>query len=332
MFRLLLFLLCGANLGFSQILIRGHVVDHTSKLPIAFTNIGIEKTAIGTLSNEDGSFSIRIPEQLIKDTLIFSAIGYTISKKQIQALTNSDFIIELQEQTIQLEEVTITQKKEKNKTFELGNKSVGGGTLETDTLYTGAVMALLIENENSVQKDLHFPIYLEKASLRIFRNNLPSFRIRLRIYSIDKASKQPSEDLLRKSIVLESSMKNGWLTFDLSELKFVVTEPFFIAFERILTKADRALISRSYQQFIYDHPNKIVIDTIVFEGKKIVRQKLKGGGIDLPGTFIGIASGKSNNFTCYTRKTSFDTWEKVRGIVTATVTLSNQSTTSFLHK
>jgi hypothetical protein len=185
-------------------------------------------------------------------------------------------------------------------------------------------MALLIENKNSVPKDFRFPLYLEKVSLRIFRNNLPSFKIRIRIYSIDKANNQPSEDLLRKSIVLESSIKKGWLTFDLSEMKLLVAEPFFIAFERILTKADRELISSSYQQFIYNHPNKLVIDTIIFEGSKVVRQKLKGGGIDLPGTFIGIASGKSGNFTCYSRKTSFDTWKKVRGIITATVTLSNQ--------
>jgi hypothetical protein len=60
----------------------------------------------------------------------------------------------------------------------------------------------------------------------------------------------------------------------------------------------------------------------VFNGNKEPRVTIKGGGIDLPGTFIAIS--KSDEHTCYVRETSFASWKKVRGIVTAYVTLSNQ--------
>jgi len=49
----------------------------------------------------------------------------------------------------------------------------------------------------------------------------------------------------------------------------------------------------------------------------------KRGGIDLPGTFIAV-SHSWQKFTSYVRETSFGEWKKVRGIPTATVTLSNQ--------
>ncbi|MFM7485481.1 MAG: serine hydrolase domain-containing protein, partial [Cytophagales bacterium] len=149
---------------------------------------------------------------------------------------------------------------------------------------------------------------------------------RVRLYSVDSITKSPGDDLLKKSVVVESTIRNGWLTFDLSEFQYLIQQPFFIAFEQILTRTDREQIAKGYQDFIKKHPNRVRIDTVVFEGKKQVRQRLGMSGIDLPGTFIGIAPGDSFSkmYSCFTRNTSFDKWEKVRGILAATVTVSNQ--------
>jgi hypothetical protein len=195
------------------------------------------------------------------------------------------------------------------------------GVLETDTTYSGRSIALLIDKTK--EDDIQFPIYIEKASLRIFRNNLSSFKFRIRLNEVDTMTGAPGGDLLQKSIVLESSMKNGWLDFDLSQLRLVVYKPFFITFEQILDLNDRTAIAEGYRDFMHKHPEKLHVDTVVFNGKKEVRWIIKGGGIDLPGTFIAI-SNKSTEHTCYVRETSFAEWKKVRGIVTAYVVLSNQ--------
>jgi hypothetical protein len=326
MLRLSLAFFLTFHFAYGQISIKGKVVDQSTKKPIAYTNIGIVNTGIGTISNEDGSFSLQVPDVNLKDTLRLSAIGFGKKNISIQSFLGRDLTIYLKEQIIQLNEVTVTTIKEKNKFFELGNRRSRGGTLETDTVYAGSATALLIENVNPIQKDLSFPVYLKEARIRIFRNNLPSFKMRVRLYSVDSLTNAPREDLLNKSAVVESSMKNGWLTFDLSEFQYLITKPFFIAFERILTKTDRAAISYGYQDFIRKHPKRLRVDTVVFEGKKQVRQQLGLSGIDLPGTFIGIATSESARkiYKCYTRKSSFDTWEKVRGILAATVTVSNQ--------
>ena len=326
MIKVFLILILTIELAYSQTIIKGKILDQSNRKPIAYANIGIVNTGVGTISNEDGTFSLKLPDQNKNDSLLFSAIGYGRKNISIQSLIASDMTILLEQKITQLNEVTIPSKREKNKHFELGNSSYRGGVLETDTTYAGASIALLIENKNPHHEELEFPIYLEAARIRIYRNNLSSFKIRIRIYSVDSLTNQPGIDLLDQSVVVEASMKNGWLEFDLSSFKFIVSKPFFIAFERILTQSDRAAIAKGYQEFKRDYPDDIKIDTILFEGKKIVREVFRRGGIDLPGTFIGIATSDSarQQHTCYTRKTSFDKWEKVRGILSATVILSNQ--------
>jgi len=326
MLRILLAAIFITQVAYSQTLIRGRVFSQTDRNPIAYVNIGVINTTVGTISNEDGSFSLQIPDRHKTDTLLFSAIGFERKNISIQSLLAAELVIPLEEQVTQLKEITVASVKEKNKHFELGNGNYRGGTLETDTTYAGACMALLIENKNPYDKDISFPIYLEAARIRIYRNNLPSFKLRIRVYSVDSLTQQPDKDLLHKSVVAESTMKNGWLEFDLSTYKFIVNGPFFIAFERILTSTDRAAIATGYRDFKKNNPDDIKIDTVLFEGNKVVREVFKRGGIDLPGTFIGIASTDSarQQYTCYTRGTSFDKWEKVRGILSATVMLSNQ--------
>ncbi len=321
MLKVLLAFTVTVQLAYSQSIIKGKVLDQSDRKPIAYANIGIVNTSVGTISNEDGTFSLKVSDQNKNDSVLFSAIGYGRKNISVQSITAHDLTILLEEKPAHLNEVTITSSKEKNRHFELGNSKYKGGVLETDTTYAGSSTALLIENKNPYQKDLIFPVYLERARIRIYRNNLLSFKLRIRLYSVDSLTNYPGEDLLDKSLVVESSMRNGWLEFDLSSFRFLISKPFFVAFERILTQNDRTEIANGYKTFKQNNPDKVVVDTLLFEGKKIAREMLKGGGIDLPGTFIGIAGSDSTQqqHSCFVRKTSFDKWEKVRGILTATV-------------
>jgi hypothetical protein len=324
MIRIILFLLI-SHLAHSQILVQGKVMD-TNNRPIPYVNIGILNSTFGTISNEDGSFAMRIPVSHQFDSVLFSALGYVSKSYAVADALQKSLVVSLADHIIYLDDVEVNTKRESNKYFEFGNSHSRGGVLETDTLTAGAALAVLI-NENT-NPDFSFPVYLNKAQIRIFRNNLPSFKMRVRFYEVDTVTNQPGNDLLQQSIVMESEMRNGWLEFDLSKLNFIVRGPFFMGFERIITKEDRELIASSYQKFIKENPKKLVADTVLVDGKKEVRQMIKGGGIDLPGTFIAISTTVKDQekFVCYTRDTSFDPWKRSHGILTATVTLSNQPT------
>ncbi len=55
---------------------QGNVVDVTTQTGIPYVNIGFPKYSIGTSSNETGEFVIKIPEERLRDSLVFSSIGY----------------------------------------------------------------------------------------------------------------------------------------------------------------------------------------------------------------------------------------------------------------
>lgn len=312
--------------AFAQHTIKGKIVNPATQQPIPYANIGLQKHNVGTISNLDGSFSLYIPANLLSDTLVVSSIGFGSKRIAIQyLLTKKSLVIYLTEKIVTLASVTVSSKKEKPKLFELGNLDFKGGVLQNDTLYAGRSIALLIDTkEADHNKSFSFPAFIEKARLRIFRNNLKSFKFRIRLNEVNDATGQPGQDLLAKSIVKESTMRNGWLEFDLSDLNIELDKPFFVTFEQILDVTDRSLITNDYNKFVLEHPNKIKHDTVEFNGKKEVRTMFTGGGIDLAGVFIGIVSSQkaAEQYTCYVRETSFGEWKKVRGIVAATVTLS----------
>ena len=305
-----------------QIIVNGKILNRDTKEAIAYANIGIPNENIGTISNLDGSFSLVVPKKFENDSLLFSALGFGRKFIPIKPINkNRSLVIYLVEKVTVLESITIKEKKEKNKIFILGNRKVKGGVLETDTTYSGRAMSLLIENK--LQKDLSFPLYLVNARLRIYRNNLKSFKFRVRLNEIDTLTGLPGEDILQKSLVMDSSMKNGWLEFDFSGLKQQVVKPFFLTFEQLIDRNDKEAITNGYREWLRKYPERLKTDTVVFEGKKQVRHTFIRNGIDLPGTFIGI-SGSTDRYSCFVRETSFGEWKKVRGIISATVTVSNQ--------
>lgn len=307
----------------AQISIHGRVVHRKTKESIPYANIGVAGSSIGTLSNTDGSFSVIIPKNLISDTLQVSALGFSRKIIPIVSLSGrKDVTIYLTEKAVVLSSITVSARKDKYKTFELGNRTVKGGVLETDTTYAGRSMALLIDNKE-MKNGFTFPAYIQKARLKILKNNLASFKFRIRLNALDTITGKPGEDLLQQSIVIESSMRSGWLEFDLSGLNYQVTSPFFITFEQITDLADRTLVADGFRQLMGKHPEWLKTDTVMVEGNQEIRSTLVRGGLDLPGTFICIG-GSPKRYSSYVRETSFAEWIKVNGILTATVTLSNQ--------
>lgn len=311
---------------FAQKIIEGQVLDQSSNFPIAFANIGIQNTRYGTVSEEDGSFSLEVPEGYLKDTISFSAIGFSSRRVPILFFQNDKPSVLLKERLNNLDEIVVKGKREKNQTFELGNMQMRGGLLEADTTYSGTSYALLIENTGpKPEKDLQFPIYLDIAELRILRSNLPSFKIRLRILEQDPITGLPGADLMRKSLVQESDMRNGWMSFDLSDQEILIEKPFFVVFEPIISKQDKANIAQGYENYIERYPNKLVADTVMIDGEEKITFDLKGG-IDLPGTFVAMTTTPKalEKYKSYSRESSFAEWERQAEIITARVTLTNQ--------
>lgn len=306
----------------AQILIKGKVLDGKNDQPIAYTNIGIINTRVGTIANGDGTFSIQIPAQHAQDTLTFSALGFQIKSIPISDLNESSKILLFQKETL-LDEVTVRSKKDKVKEWELGNRYEKGGLNMSSAVEAtaGASVALLIENKYpSHYEDLTYPVFLESAKLKINDNTSGPFKIRVRLYDIDSLNGAPGNEFLDRSIILESDIKKGWLDFDLSRYNIRVSGPFFLAFEWILEEDEREALKQVYREFEQLHPERVVMDSSLVDGEIIPALHYINF---LPGTAFGVSllPFSLEHYKCYSRYNSLGKWDRAAYILTARVSV-----------
>lgn len=308
----------------AQILVKGRVLDGKNSQPISYANIGIINTRVGTISDGDGTYSLTIPAENDRDTLTFSALGYKLKSIPVSALTESIEILLFQKETL-LQEVTVRSKRDKDKVWELGNRYEKGGLNMSSAVdaNAGASVALLIENKYpSFHEELVYPVFLESAKLKISDNTTGPFKIRVRLYRVDSLSGAPGNEILDRSIILESEIKKGWLDFDLSQYNIRVEGPFYLAFEWIMEKSERNESKEIYRNFEQQYPERVVMDSTLVDGKMIPALHYIHF---LPGTAFGVSllPFSLENYTCYSRYNSLGQWSRAAYILTARVSVRN---------
>ena len=89
----------------------GKVCDHKGRKPIPFANIYFKNQTVGTISNADGYFVLKVPERLQHDTVVFSFIGYQSVRKCAADLDTGTNQVILEPFNYELKEVTIRNYK-----------------------------------------------------------------------------------------------------------------------------------------------------------------------------------------------------------------------------
>lgn len=94
------------SIGQDYTRISGRIVDQKGR-PISHAHIRINDTNHGTLSNDEGTFSLKVPKKYCSSSLQFTHVGY---QKSIIPLTCKDRSIEviMEEERIALEDVSVT--------------------------------------------------------------------------------------------------------------------------------------------------------------------------------------------------------------------------------
>lgn len=313
--------------GFSQIVLSGKVAREDDKAPISFVNIGILDSDVGSISEEDGSFSISIPNQYQKARLLVSALGYKRISLAIDSARHFDNLtILLEESILQLKPVTITGEHFKRK-YQFGNEMSEGGSVYADTVTAGSAIALLIENKGNATKlkytKFKYPALVEKVSVRVAKNTFNEFKIRVRLLSVDSLTGMPGKDLLNKSIVTTSRMKRGWLEIDLVKHYIMIDGPFYLCFEWILDRKDRQYLHHQYSSWLKRHPELVTLDYSEVDGEQI--PYVNYNGYFWAGTSLGMAFTRKYlaQYKCYYRYSSFSKWMTSSSILAATITLNN---------
>lgn len=101
-----MFFIFGNSYGQEFFKIEGRITNSQNQ-PIQFANISINKTSIGTISNENGDFVFSIPKENIDDTIIVSHIGYLTLYLKADRNNLNNQKIEMPETSYLLDEIEI---------------------------------------------------------------------------------------------------------------------------------------------------------------------------------------------------------------------------------
>ena len=322
--KLFIFLVVCNFEAYCQFVIRGTLLETNEKNPIAYANIGILNSSIGTISNADGKFEIRIPEQYKNDTLLIAALGYYRKSFPIHDL-QSPCIMYLEENATLLQNIIIKSRKIRPATTAtLGNKNYNTSSLYTDSIAAGSAMALLIQNKPPHHfPGLQPPYYLTESRLRIAHNAFEKFTIRVRFLAVDSVSGLPGADLVDESILVTSTMRKGWLSIDLKKYNVSLREEdFYLVFEWLVDEEDRLMLQAQYQEFEKQYPSRVTHETVLVDGEKLSVSNWHGLNA---GTSFGSSSMRihQDEFKSYFRNNSYGKWHRSSFILAATVTVSS---------
>jgi len=90
-----------------HITLEGTVKDRESGEPVAFCTVGIVETGMGTVANQNGQFSLKLPDSLRNTYIHFSHIGYQTQFVPANLLAESKADVYLETRYIPLEAVII---------------------------------------------------------------------------------------------------------------------------------------------------------------------------------------------------------------------------------
>jgi hypothetical protein len=210
---------------FAQSMIQGNVTDAETGQPLPFVNIGLVSRNIGTVSSDEGNYTLKIDSGKPDDKLRFSYIGYepqTFLLKDFQKLKSQD--LKLRKAQVELKEVTVKSAKAKTKI--LGNvctsKLFNAGFNSNDL---GSEFAVKVPFRNKTG-------WVKQVSFQINSNEYEDVIFRFNVYSAD-ASGKPGESLLKQNIIIKPDKKTGMVTFDLADHNIIPSGDFFIALEWI---------------------------------------------------------------------------------------------------
>ena len=210
----------------SQSYLEGFVKDNKTHEKLPYVNIGIIGKNVGTVSNQNGDFKIKLEDKYSNDSLRFSMIGYnskTFKVADIKSNLKNNFIIELEPSMILLDEVIINSKVLKEKI--LGNET------ESKSIVAGFSSNELGNEVGIVIKIKQKPTYIEDFNVSIATNKYDTVKFRINFYTLKDG--MPDKNILKQPIIVKTTLKNGLLSVDLRKSNIVVEDDFFVALEWI---------------------------------------------------------------------------------------------------
>ena len=204
--------------------ISGRVTDGRTHAALPYVNIGVVGKALGTVTDEQGAYTLAFQQSLAAETVRVSSLGYaprTLTLAELAAHPN----VALTPEAVPLAEVQVKGKALFRRTHTLGN--TGNAEMATNTFASNSLGGQV----GTVIKLSRRPTRLVKAVFNIARSSPGQVTFRVNIYRLGPDGLPTEVKLLPRDVIVTSPIVRGPITVDLSADHLVLNEDFFLAIE-----------------------------------------------------------------------------------------------------
>lgn len=198
----------------AETIIEAQLVDPQNKQALAYVNIGIIGTSIGTVSAVDGTFKLYLPKEIAQEQIVrFSYIGYETKDYTIASLQHlTDSIIYLNKEPVILQTVEVRPLGTTSKV--IGNKRTKPRMVTNFSIskQPNQNLGAAIGRKFKLGKKTTF---LKNFRFFVAANDFETIRFSVNIYSTTKG--KPDQLIHTQNIVTELQQHSrGWVNVDLS--------------------------------------------------------------------------------------------------------------------
>jgi hypothetical protein len=204
--------------------ITGRIIDAVSGEPLIYAAIGVIETTRGTISDEQGKFSLAVNDIAANAVVRFSMIGYNPQSFTIEELINRENTIHLESKTFQLAELIV---KPSGKQLKVGTESSTPGNLcgwgGTDTGKGYEIGTKLELGEKPVRlKSLHMLLHKQSFDKTLFRLHIRNL-----------VDGMPGNEMLNTDVLISVDRESGWVEIDLSKYNLMFKGDIVLSLEWI---------------------------------------------------------------------------------------------------
>ncbi|OSY87903.1 hypothetical protein WH52_07625 [Tenacibaculum holothuriorum] len=226
--RVFLFLLISFSIQSQTILLKGKLIGEVSKEPVVYANISFLEKNKGISSDEEGSFSLEIDKELLQERVHISCLNYNDTIVLASDLQNK--ILKLKPKNIELEEVVLTKKVEREFVVDKYRRKdikSGFGARQRNPWIVTKYFKPNKKHENTPYVK-NVIVYFTSITGR------RKSKFRIRLFKIDSITGNPSDDIIKENIIAHSRVRDGKVEIDVSKYNIEFPEEgFFVGLERL---------------------------------------------------------------------------------------------------
>lgn len=232
---LFILFLCSYCVGAqNQIEVNALVFDRSSNKPMQYVNVGFIGEQIGTVTDQDGFFSITYNSTEVDQDAILqlSSLGYyplRLTQKKLKELLNKTEILWLSPKRENIEEVLVKSIERKEKLLGVNKINPGVWAYWKDKLALGAEIATQVKIKKEGTKLLNL-------KYKVTENQADSLRVRVNIYKLKEGL--PENNILTRNIYHIIKTSKDWGEIDLSPYNIYVNDDVVVSLEMIEVYGD----------------------------------------------------------------------------------------------